>query len=70
MNKNVQKVVGWLKSSVPLVVVLGLTWITGVVVVEVEALPLSYLYTIMAVFQGFLHLPGSGSVFNSYDSEH
>ena len=52
-SKNVGKVVGWLKSSVSLVVVLGLTWITGVAVVEVEALyPLVYIYTIMAAFQG------------------
>ena len=52
-SKNVQKVVDWLKSSVPLVVVLGLTWITGVVIVDVEALyPLAYIYTIMAAFQG------------------
>ena len=52
-SKNVQKVVRWLKSSVPLVVVLGLTWITGVVVVEVESLyPLAYIYTIMVAFQG------------------
>ena len=52
-SKNVQKVVGWLRSSVPLVVVLGLTWIIGVIVVEVEALyPLVYIYTIMAAFQG------------------
>ena len=37
----------------PLVVVLGLTWITGVVIVEVDALyPLAYIYTIMAAFQG------------------
>ena len=49
-SKNVLKVVGWLKSSVPLMVVLGLTWITGVVVVEVESL--AYFYTIMAAFQG------------------
>ena len=53
INKNAKKVVGWLKSSLPLVVVLGLTWITGVAVVEVEALyPLAYIYTIMAAFQG------------------
>ena len=52
-SKNVHKVVNWLKSSVLLVVVLGLTWITGVVVAEVEALyPLAYIYTIVAAFQG------------------
>ena len=31
-----QKVVGWLKSSVPLVVVLGVMWITGVVVIHIR----------------------------------
>ena len=32
---------------------MGLTWILGVLVVEVEALlPLTYIYTIMVAFQG------------------
>ncbi len=36
-----------------LVVIMGLTWIFGVLVVEVEALlPLTYIYTIMVAFQG------------------
>ena len=52
-NKKLSLVMSWLKSTIPLVVVLGLTWITGVVVVEVEALyPLAYIYTIMVAFQG------------------
>ena len=46
-------VMSWLKSTIPLVVVLGLTWITGVVIVKVKALyPLAYIYTIMVAFQG------------------
>ena len=32
---------------------MGLTWIVGVLIVEVEALlPLAYIYTIMVAFQG------------------
>ena len=40
-------------AIIPLVVIMGLTWIFGVLVVEVEALlPLTYIYTIMVAFQG------------------
>jgi len=54
-SKSVKKVLGWFNSAVLLVVVLGLTWIIGVVVVEVEALaPLAYIYTIVVAFQGLL----------------
>ena len=43
----------WLKTLVSLVVVMGLTWIFGVLIVEVEALlPLAYIYTILVAFQG------------------
>jgi hypothetical protein len=36
-----------------LVVIMGLTWIFGVLIVEVEALiPLAYIYTILVAFQG------------------
>jgi hypothetical protein len=43
----------WLRSVVSLVVVMGLTWILGVLIVEVEELlPLAYIYTIMVAFQG------------------
>ena len=43
----------WLKTLVSLVVVMGLTWIFGVLIVEVEKLvPLAYIYTIMVAFQG------------------
>ena len=41
------------RSAVSLVIIMGLTWIFGVVVVEVEALiPLAYIYTILVAFQG------------------
>ncbi len=40
-------------AIIPLVVIMGLTWIFGVLVVEVEALlPLTYIYTIMVASQG------------------
>ena len=43
----------WLKTLASLVVVMGLTWIIGVLIVEVEELvPLAYIYTIMVAFQG------------------
>ena len=43
----------WLKSSVSLVTVMGLTWIIGVLVFELPALlPLAYIFTIFVAFQG------------------
>jgi uncharacterized protein YacL len=43
----------WLKALVSLAVIMGLTWIFGVLIVEVEALiPLAYIYTILVAFQG------------------
>ena len=43
----------WLKTLASLVVVMGLTWIIGVLIVEVEELVhLAYIYTIMVAFQG------------------
>ena len=43
----------WLRAAVSLVVVMGLTWIVGVLIVEVKALlPLAYIYTILVAFQG------------------
>ena len=48
--KDVKK---WLKAVISLVVVMGVTWIVGVLIVEVEELlPLAYIYTIMVAFQG------------------
>ncbi len=53
MEKNNKAVLGWLKSIIPLVVVLGLTWILGLLIVEVDVLvPIAYIYTIMVAFQG------------------
>ena len=43
----------WLRSAIFLVIIMGLTWIFGVLIVEVEELlPLAYIYTIMVAFQG------------------
>ena len=54
IKKKSHKVLGWLKALLSLTVVMGLTWIIGLLVVEVEELaPLAYLYTIAVSFQGF-----------------
>ena len=51
--ENRKIVLGWFKSIIPLVVVLGVTWIIGLLVVEIDVLaPLAYIYTIMVAFQG------------------
>ena len=52
-TENLNYCRNWLKSAVSLVVIMGLTWIVGILIVEVEALlPLAYIYTIMVAFQG------------------
>ena len=61
----------WLKSLVPLVVIMGLTWVYGVLILEVEEmLPLTYIYTILVGFQGlFIFLTFvvfSGQVMDEY----
>ena len=46
-------ITSWLKTLVFLLVIMGLTWILGVLVLNVTALlPLVYIYTIMVAFQG------------------
>ncbi len=53
-NSKIHNVCGWLRSAISLVVIMGLTWILGLLVVEVEEIaPLAYIYTIMVAFQGF-----------------
>ena len=43
----------WLKVSISLTVVMGITWIIGVLVIQVEALfALAYIFTIFVAFQG------------------
>ena len=56
-NRNIQQkssdVGGWLKAVITLMVVMGMTWIIGLAVVEIEELlPLAYIFTIVAAFQG------------------
>ena len=42
-----------MKVSISLTVVMGFTWIIGVLVIEVEELfPLAYIFTIFVAFQG------------------
>ena len=42
-----------MKASISLTVVMGITWIIGVLVIEVEELfPLAYIFTIFVAFQG------------------
>ena len=44
---------GWLKAVITLMVVMGITWIIGLAVVEIEELlPLAYIFTFVAAFQG------------------
>ena len=43
----------WLKATISLMVVMGVTWIIGVLVIEVEGLfALAYIFTIFVAFQG------------------
>ena len=43
----------WIKASVSLTVVMGITWIIGFLVIEVEELfALAYIFTIFVAFQG------------------
>ncbi len=58
ISKNKNYAMNWLKSVISLMIVMGLTWIVGVIVVErKELLPLAYIYTIAAALQGlFLFL--------------
>ena len=50
-----KKIKNWLKALLSLTVIMGLTWIFGVLIVEVQALvPLAYIYTILVAFQGVI----------------
>ena len=53
INKKSSDFSGWLKAVIALMVVMGITWIIGLAVVErEELLPLAYIFTIVAAFQG------------------
>ena len=56
-KRNIQQkssaVGGWLKAVITLMFVMGITWIIGLAVVEIEELlPLAYIFTIVVAFQG------------------
>ncbi len=56
-NTESSKILGWVKAVISLTVVMGLTWIIGLLVVELEELaPVAYIYTIAVAFQGFFIL--------------
>ena len=59
ISKVKERLRSWLKTLASLVVVMGLTWIFGVLIVEVEELvSLAYIYTIMhGGLPRTLHLP-------------
>ena len=43
----------WLKATISLTVVMGITWIIGVLVIEIEELfALAFVFTIFVAFQG------------------
>ncbi len=45
--------IAWLKTVASLTVVMGVTWLIGVLIVDVDELvPLAYIFTIMVAFQG------------------
>ena len=50
--KKSRNVGGWLKALIILIVVMGIPWVIGLPVVQVELLPLAYIFTIAAAFQG------------------
>ena len=55
-NKQMSSdVCGWLKAVITLMVVMGITWIMGLAVVEIEELlSLAYIFTTVAAFQGVI----------------
>ena len=53
INKKSSDFSGWLKAVIALMVVMGITRVIGLAVVEREELvPLAYIFTIIAAFQG------------------
>ena len=61
----------WIKASISLTVVMGITWIIGFLVIEVEELfALAYIFTIFVAFQGVfifvIFVPLSNQVQENY----
>lgn len=53
LTGNVKHAKTWLKAVLSLVVVMGLTWIFGILIVEAEEMAfLAYIYTFLVAFQG------------------
>jgi len=61
----------WFRSALSVLMVMSLTWIIGLLIVEVEEIvPLAYIYTFMVAFQGLfifvVFVPLSSVVRESY----
>ena len=41
----------WLKATITLVIVMGLTWIMGIAVFDAALIPVAYIFTIFVAFQ-------------------
>lgn len=48
---NIRTYRSWLKSSISLVVVMGLTWVVGVLFFGRDLLAFAYIFTIFVAFQ-------------------
>ena len=53
MNNSIFVFRHWLKAIISLTVAMGITWIIGILVIEVNGLfPLAFIFTIFVAFQG------------------
>ncbi len=53
-KSKLKNALSWFKGLVTLAIVMCLTWIIGLLIIEVEQLiPLAFIYTILVAFQGF-----------------
>ena len=52
VKQKSRNVGGWLKALIIPMVVMGIPWIIGLAVVEIDLVPLAYIFTIVAAFQG------------------
>ena len=66
-----ERLKNWFRSAVSVMMVMSLTWIVGILIIEVdEVVPLAYIYTIMVAFQGLfifiVFVPLSSAVREAY----
>ena len=66
-----ERLKNWFRSAISVMMVMSLTWIVGILIVEVdEVAPLAYIYTIMVAFQGLfifiVFVPLSSAVREAY----